>query len=350
MKKEHILVIRFSALGDVAMTVPVVHSLAKAYPELRITVLSKDFARPLFEDLAPNVNFMGADLKREYKGVKGLNALYRRLTAKNFTAIADFHNVLRSDYLRLRFNIDRYKVAHIIKDRSGRRRLVASTNKKLVQQESPFIKYADTLARLGYPVEVSFKSLFPEEGGNLNLLPALVGPKKNFETWIGIAPFAAHEGKIYPARLMWQVVKTLLDRSPHVRVFLFGKGQKEEETLAKWCNDDSRCVNVASCLETMQQELILMSHLDVMVSMDSANMHLASLTATPVVSIWGATHPLAGFMGWGQTIDNAVQLDLPCRPCSIFGNKPCMRGDYACLRNISPEQVVEKVEKVAFRK
>lgn len=349
MKKEHILVIRFSALGDVAMTVPVVYSLAKAYPELRITVLSRDFARTLFEDLAPNVNFMGADLKREYKGVKGLNALYRRLTAKNFTAIADFHNVLRSDYLRLRFNIDRYKVSHIIKNRSGRRRLVASTNKKLVQQESPFKKYADTLARLGYPVEVNFKSLFPEEGGNLNLLPALVGPKKNFETWIGIAPFAAHEGKIYPPRLMWQVVKALLDRSPHVRVFLFGKGQKEEETFAEWCNADSRCVNVASALETMQQELILMSHLDVMVSMDSANMHLASLTATPVVSIWGATHPLAGFMGWGQTIDNAVQLDLPCRPCSIFGNKPCMRGDYACLRNIAPEQVVEKVEKVVFR-
>jgi ADP-heptose:LPS heptosyltransferase len=96
----------------------------------------------------------------------------------------------------------------------------------------------------------------------------------------------------------------------------------------------------------MHQELILMSHLDVMISMDSSNMHLASLTNTPVVSIWGATHPYAGFMGWGQSEDNAVQIPLDCRPCSIFGQKPCLRGDYACMRNIAPETIVEKVEKV----
>lgn len=346
MKKEHILIIRFSALGDVAMSVPVVYSLAKTYPDIRITVLSRNYARTFFEDLAPNVSFMEADLMNEYHGVGGLNALYRRLTAKNFTAIADFHNVLRSDYLRLRFNLDRYRVAHIKKNKSGRRKLTATNNKRREQQDSPFKKYADVLERLGYPIEVNFKSLFPEEGGNLNLLPAIVGPKKNFETWIGVAPFAAHEGKVYPPRLMYQVVKALLQRHCHCRIFLFGRGEEEEKTFDEWCTADNRCINVSRHLETMQQELILMSHLDVMVSMDSANMHLASLVDTKVVSIWGATHPLAGFMGWGQTVDNAIQLDLPCRPCSIFGNKPCLRGDYACLRNIAPEQVLEQIERV----
>ena len=100
MKHEHILIIRFSALGDVAMTVPVVYSLARQYPHVRITVLSKAFARPFFENIAPNVGFMEADVKKEYHGVKGLNTLYRRLTAKKFTAIADLHNVIRSSYLR----------------------------------------------------------------------------------------------------------------------------------------------------------------------------------------------------------------------------------------------------------
>ena len=346
MRKEHILIIRFSALGDIAMAVPVVYSLAMAYPNVRITVLSRNFARTFFEDLAPNVNFMGADLKGEYHGVGGLNALYRRLTAKNFTAIADFHNVLRSDYLRLRFNIDRYSVAHIKKDRKGRKRLTATNNKRREQQLSPFKRYADVLARLGYPVEVNFKSIFPEEGGNLNLLPAIIGPKNDKETWIGVAPFAAHKGKIYPVRLMWQVVSGLLQRNGHCRVFLFGRGDEEEKTFDEWCQASNRCVSVVKHLETMYQELILMSHLDVMVSMDSANMHLASLVGTKVISIWGATHPLAGFMGWGQTVDDAVQLDLPCRPCSIYGNKPCLRGDYACLRNIAPEQVLERIEKV----
>ena len=94
----------------------------------------------------------------------------------------------------------------------------------------------------------------------------------------------------------------------------------------------------------MRTELNLMSHLDVMLAMDSGNMHLASLVGTPVVSVWGATHPYAGFMGWGQSEKNAVQISLPCRPCSIFGNKPCIRGDYACLRQITPNQIIEKVE------
>lgn len=97
-------------------------------------------------------------------------------------------------------------------------------------------------------------------------------------------------------------------------------------------------------------ELALMNRLDVMVSMDSANMHLASLAGVPVVSVWGATHPYAGFMGWGQSIGNAVQIDLPCRPCSIYGNKPCLRGDYFCMKNISPEQIVERTELVMNEK
>ena len=93
-------------------------------------------------------------------------------------------------------------------------------------------------------------------------------------------------------------------------------------------------------------ELALLSHLDTMVSMDSANMHLASITGVPVVSIWGATHPYAGFQGWGQEPSNFIQADMDCRPCSVYGNKPCLRGDYACLTRISPDTVAEKIESI----
>ena len=344
MRKDHILIIRFSALGDVAMAVPVVYSLAHTYPDLRVTVLSRSFARPFFEDLAPNVSFMEADLKREYHGIKGLNALYRRLTAKNFTAVADFHDVLRSEYLRLRFNVDRYKVAHIDKHRNGRRQLVRQKDKRLVQQPTPFQNYAEVLARLGYPVTLGFTSLFPPDGGNLNLLPAAIGPKKYYERWIGIAPFAAHAGKIYPLPLMRKVVDMIAERYPDARIFFFGRGEQEDQCFSQWCREIGHSVYVSRHLENMQQELILMSHLDLMVSMDSANMHMASLVGVPVVSIWGATHPFAGFMGWQQSPHNAVQVDLPCRPCSIYGNKPCLRGDFACMNNIRPEQVMERVD------
>jgi ADP-heptose:LPS heptosyltransferase len=344
MRKEHILVIRFSALGDVAMMVPVVWSLAQQYPDIRITVLSRKFARPLFDDLAPNVNFMEADLSKEYHGVRGLNALYRRLVAKQFTKVADLHNVIRSEYLRLRFNLGRYRVEHLIKNRSQRRKLVSGKHDKRVPLPSSFENYAAVFERLGYSVDIkNFRSIFPEEGGNLNLLPAIFGPKKSFEQWIGIAPFAAHEGKVYPPRLMEQVIFRLIQQYPNGRIFLFGRGEEEEKFFQLWCAQYRQCTFVAKHCEGMYQELILMSHLNVMLSMDSANMHLASLTGIPVVSVWGATYPMAGFLGYNQDPENAIQIDLECRPCSIYGNKPCQRGDYACLQNIPPERIVDRI-------
>ena len=402
-------------MGDVAMTVPVVKSLAQQYPDLRITVLSKPFARTLFDGLAPNVSFMGADIKGEYHGIKGLNALYRRLTAKNFTAIADLHSILRSSYLRMRFNFDRYRVAHIDKHRAMRRALTATNNKQLVQLPTPFEGYADVLAQLGYPVNINFTSIFPPEGGDLKLIaPFINGKSKSGEAkalskeekalgeetacegaeakilsegaegkrekekvlseeaegkreeekvlsekeeeevkaeslkprgekWIGIAPFAAHKGKIYPLEKMERVIELLLEREPNCRIFLFGGGAEERELLTQWESRHDRCT--CALLDSLYNELVLMSHLDTMVSMDSANMHLASLTGTRVVSVWGATHPFAGFMGWNQSPADAVQTTLPCRPCSIFGNKPCLHGDYPCLNSITPEEIVERVLK-----
>ena len=348
MKKDHILVIRFSALGDVAMVVPVVYSLAKQHPDIRITVLSRAPFRPLFENLAPNIGFMGADLKREYKGLRGLNALYRRLTAKQFTAIADLHSVLRSEFLRLRFNMSRCRVEHINKHRKGRRKLTSNNNKQLIQQPTPFQNYVEVFERLGYSINIQFTSIFatsPTGKGDLSLLPeSILSPLTSHPSpLIGIAPFAAHEGKIYPTSLMHEVIRQLTQQHPKARIFLFGRGEKEDQHFTKWCKEFPACVFVSQHLQSMSEELILMSHLDVMLSMDSANMHLASLTGIPVVSIWGATHPFAGFMGWNQTKDNAVQADLDCRPCSIFGQKPCKRGDYACMNMIKPEIVVEKI-------
>ena len=221
--------------------------------------------------------------------------------------------------------------------------LLNGGGKVLRQLPTPFEGYADVLARLGYPVKVEFDSIFPPDGGDMSLIAQRVEPKGEGERWYGIAPFAAHRGKVYDPERMERVVELLLERDPRCRVFLFGGGQEERQTLDAWERRHDRCVCASTLLSGLYQELVLMSHLDTMVSMDSANMHLASLTGTRVVSVWGATHPLAGFTGWNQKPSDAVQLDLPCRPCSIYGNKPCLRGDYACLTGIAPEAIADKV-------
>jgi len=206
MKTEHLLIIRFSAMGDVAMTVPVVCALAKRYPDLRITVLSRPFARTFFDDMAPNVGFMAADLQGDEHGIKGLNALYRRLSAKHFTAIADLHNTLRSKYLRMRFNLSRNHVEHINKHKHGKRLLTAELNKRFLQQPTAFQNYADVFERLGYPIDLAEANPRLACFTNLSLLPDHLQQKPAGQHWIGIAPYAAHKGKIYPQELMEKVL------------------------------------------------------------------------------------------------------------------------------------------------
>lgn len=338
-----ILVLRFSALGDVAMTVPVIHSLATQYPQHEIIILSRGMMQPLFQRLPANVRFVAADLSGRHKGIAGLNQLYATLKELEIDAVADLHRVLRSRYLSFRFQLSGTAVAAICKGRAGKRQLTRRQHKVLEEQKSSFQRYADVFAALGYPVSLQFTSLYGAQRGDFAEIAGVVEPKGT-DKWIGIAPFAKHAGKIYPMELQEQVVAHFAANSM-VKVFLFGGGKEEQEVFDRWTKKYPSVTSLVGKLN-LSTELHLMSYLDVMLSMDSANMHLASLVGIPVVSIWGATHPYAGFMGWKQQSDHALQLDLSCRPCSVYGQKPCFRGDYACLKQITPQQVIEKIERI----
>ncbi len=345
MKK--LLIIRFSAMGDVAMTVPVIHACAMENPQLQITILSRGFLKPLFTRMPANVQFRGVDLKKDYRGFAGLCRLFGELKREGYDAVADFHDVLRSKFLRTCFLLSGARVAHIQKGRKEKKQLTQSDNKVMKPLKTSFQRYADVLTHLGLCFTQKFVSIFPTGKGELSEVLAVTG-EKGADKWVGIAPFAAHKGKKYPLDLMEEVIVRLMDL-PHTRVFVFGSGQEGREVGERWergfsTNGLGRVTSVIGKLK-MEGELVLISHLDAMISMDSANMHLASLVATPVVSVWGATHPYAGFLGWNQKEEDVVQVDLPCRPCSVYGNKPCMRNDYACLYNITPESVVERLKK-----
>ena len=337
-----ILVIRFSAIGDVAMTVPIVYSLAQQYPEHEITVLSRSVLQPIFSELPSNVHFLGVDLKSEYEGFSGLNRLYRELKQYRFDYVADFHNVLRTKYLGLRFRLDGTSVATINKGRAGKRKLVRKNNKVFERQKSMFQLNADVLDKLNLPILANFDSIYGEHKGDFSKIKGTVGDKN--ESWLGIAPFAKHKGKVYPIDKMEQVVAHL-SKDNRVKIFLFGGGASEKEVLDSWVNKYPSVISLIGKLN-MEKELILMSYLDLMVSMDSANMHLASLVNTPVLSIWGATHPYAGFLGWKQLPTNTIQVeDLTCRPCSVYGDKECYRGDYACFERIAPQTIINRIER-----
>ena len=333
MKK--LLIIRFSALGDIAMTVPVVYDLATQYPDLDITMLSREMARPLFDRLPDNVHFLAADLNGRHKGLIGLCRLWRDARMNDFDYIADFHDVLRTWWLRAEGRLHCKKVAKIDKGRKGKKTLTRQKNKVFAQQDTSFVRYAKVLEQLGFPTKPQFVKL--------DYSSFCETQKATNETWIGIAPFAKHPAKVYPMEKMEEVIKALSQRD-NTTIFLFGGGKEEKRNIAELC-DKYPNLQAAQSQHGLAGELALMGQLDVMLSMDSANMHLASLVGTRVVSIWGGTHPFAGFLGWNQKKSDCVQLDLPCRPCSVYGNKPCLRGDYACLNGIVPSQILEKLGK-----
>ena len=221
---KRLLVVRFSAMGDVAMTVPVLYSLATQYPELEITVLSRANFRPLFEKLPENVTFRAADLRGKHKGILGLTRLFRELRPYKFDAIADLHNVLRTRFLRTCFWLYGKKTASIQKGRKEKKQLVRSVNKIRKPLKTSFTRYEEVFTRLGLPLTLHFSSIYGEGKGNFELIRPLTGEKKQ-EKWVGIAPFAQHTGKIYPLPLMEKVV-ALLNAKSGIRLFFLRWRQK----------------------------------------------------------------------------------------------------------------------------
>ena len=331
---RHILVIRLSAMGDVAMTVSAVGALRKQYTDLKISVLTTPFFQPFFREV-PDVDFVPFDKKGRYKGFFGMFRLWKEV--RRVDAVADLHNVLRSKMFRKLFRLSGSRIATIDKGRHDKKALTRFEDKILKPLEPTIHRYADVFGRLGFPVDIP-----PHAERKILPIPQLFGCKQN--TWIGIAPFAQHEGKRYPPKRMEQVIDRLSCDGRHT-LFIFGGGPEEQAVADVWATKFPNTVSAVGKIK-LTQELDLISNLDCMVSMDSSAMHMASLYAVPVVSIWGATHPYAGFLGWGQAMENVVQIDLPCRPCSVYGNKLCRYGDYRCMYNIDPQRIIEKIRRV----
>lgn len=342
----HYLVIRLSAIGDVAMTIPVVYSAARLNTEDKFTVLTQAFLIPLFRNLPENVDVIGINTRTTEHSLPGLLKFTSALLHYPFDAVLDLHDVLRTVIIRTLFRLKGRKVYVVDKARIERHRLTDRKNTHKRPLRPMIERYADVFRKAGLAYQSIFRSLYQDVPADTAFFSELGGKDK--KVWLGIAPFAKHRGKIYPLEQMEQVVATLSAKED-TYVYLLGGRGKEADLLQQWAGKYANTECVAGRFP-LDQELALISHLDLLICMDSANMHFASLVATPVLSIWGATHPYAGFYGYRQHPDYAVQLPMLCRPCSIFGQRPCSRGDWACMSSIEPAAIVNKVDYILSSK
>jgi ADP-heptose:LPS heptosyltransferase len=335
-----VLIIRLSAIGDVAITIPVVYAVAKDNPQDSFTMLTQTFLKPLFVNPPSNLTVIGIDTKTTEKSLAGFLRYAWMLRNHHFDIVIDLHNVIRSWLVDFIFRLSGKKIYIVDKYRKEKRQLTSRPPKTIRPLRPVIERYADVFRKAGFRFEIKLTSLFSEHTIDKTDFETLFGTKKG--RWIGIAPFARHKGKIYPLEKMEQVVKVLSEQSAHT-IFLIGSAGEEEALLERWEQKYSQVINVANRRLSLDKVLALISMLDVMVCMDSANMHFSSLVDTDVISIWGATHPYLGFNGYRRREDLSIQVDLPCRPCSGYGAKPCYRGDWVCLNRITPEQIISKI-------
>ena len=332
---KHIAVIRLSAMGDVAMTVPVIRAFVAQHPDVKITVISRPFFKPFF-DTVPEVHFFPIDLEKKHKGILGLFRLFKELKERDVAELADLHNVLRSKMLTFFFKMCGLKTATVDKGRAGKKELTRAENKIFKPLPTMVQRHQEVFEKLGFPVDLR-NPKFPEFPQN---------PAKQNDKWIGIAPFAQYESKVYPLDLMQRVID-LLAQNQQYKIFLFGGGKKEIALLDEMAEGKINVENLAGKVK-LPQELEIISNLDVMLSMDSGNAHIAAMLGTKVITLWGATHPYAGFAPFNQPLENALTSNrgkYPLLPTSIYGNKT-VAGYQDAMRTISPESVVEKIKTI----
>ncbi|MEG2240256.1 MAG: glycosyltransferase family 9 protein [Alistipes sp.] len=326
------LVIRMSAMGDVAMLPHALRALKDAYPTLKITVATKLIFKPFFEGLG--VEIMPVDPQETHHSIKGMYKLACEVRKMGIDGVADVHDVLRSKIFRLALCLRGVKMAHIDKGHFEKWMRLKSGETCAVPLKHTVIRYCDTFRKLGYQFDDPTPATKP-------LRPNPMGEKTG--TWIGFAPFSAQTGKTYPIAQSREAMRLLCER--YDRVFIHSGGGDE----GAFAQEMERLYPNATALYgkvKLDGEIDLISHLDCVVSMDSLVMHLAALVATPVVSVWGATHPSLGFLGYGCGEAGVLQIDMPCRPCSVYGKQACKYGDYRCLREITPQMIADRVSQV----
>jgi ADP-heptose:LPS heptosyltransferase len=232
------------------------------------------------------------------------------------------------------------KVAFTDKGRKEKKEVTRPVNKILRPLPTVFERHANVFSTLGFPIEL-LNPTFPEKSKLASEILSVVGDK--IEKWIGIAPFAQHDSKAYPLDLMQKVIHQLVEKTNY-RILLFGGGKKEIEALELISKSHKNVISVAGKLK-FNQEIQLISNLDVMLSMDSGNGHIAAILGVKTITLWGATHPYLGFSPFHQPEENSLVSDrnlYPKLPTSIYGNKKVV-GYEDAMRTISPESIVEKV-------
>jgi ADP-heptose:LPS heptosyltransferase len=339
-----LLIIRTSAMGDVALTTPVLRGMREQYPGVELVMLTRSGFKPFFSSIS-GLRLFFPDLENRHKGFPGLIRLFKDINRQSkIDYVIDLHDVLRSKILRFFFMLTGVPAAVIDKGRRGKRSLISGKNKFRLKHSVE--RYCDVFAKAGFSVTPS-KNKWIVPSPDIVLKDGFISEMQGVIN-IGVAPYAKHKLKMWPENNMI-LLTGLISEKHKCKFWLFGGNEDFEKlTVLQTKIPGSTCLAGKISLD---EELLFMSKLNLMIAMDSSNMHMAALVGTKVISIWGGTDPLGGFSAWMQPDNFSIRIpveELTCRPCTIYGKGECKRGDFACMNWLTPEIVFQKIEKLVF--
>ena len=316
------------------MTVPVISVLRSTHPEIKITLLTTRFFSTLYNQI-PEINFLYFESK--HKTLRGLFCLSRKINKINPDFIIDLHDVLRTKILRL-FLINKFgNTAVVNKGRKEKKLLIRGIKSEPLK--SMHCRYAETFEPLNIKINIDDFSYYKK----IKIAHHHYAFNSNNKL-IGIAPFARHKCKEYSINNIINFIDSL-DKS--WQILIFGAPGNEEQKIIKLCNNKSNR-HVISSNYNLEQQMAIMSNLDVMISMDSANGHIASLFGIDVITIWGATHPNSGYGPLNQPKENSIVPDLnkyPDLPVTIYGSD-CPADYVEAINTIKCERILERLNKI----
>lgn len=341
------LIVRYSQIGDVIIAIPVIYSLAKQYPEEHFTVLTNSKFEGIFQQMPSNVTLLPMIYRKKKGAFRGINYLFDRyflllkiFFSKKYDKVALLQNGTFEDQLKKLLALKGSQIASIdLKNFLSKEKLTSNGKSESINQ-----LYIKTLSEIGYKgIQANFDiSFYKNKEKQIALLQKnQLGIKKQL---IGIAPFSRLKAKVYPLERMESVIAYFKDKSD-IQLVIFGGGNDEKMVAEKWQNKYSNVTSLIGKL-SFDDELLMIASLNVMLTMDSANLHLASLVETPAISIWGPSHPKLGYYPCNQPISNTIWKGLACSPCSFWGENPCLqKRQYACM-DIDPQIIITRIENI----
>ena len=331
---SHILIIRLSAFGDVAMTVPAISVLRDNHPGVKITILTTEFFSTLYNQI-PNINFLF--FKPKHKSIYGLFHLSRQIMQINPDHIIDLHDVLRTKILRIFLAFKFNRILIIDKGRKEKKSLINGTIFRRLKTMHQ--RYADVFSLEKMNIDLELFNTYSKININNKIHEFDLNKRL-----IGIAPFAGHNCKEYSLANILKLIDLI---GPSYQILIFGAPGEEEKKIKKISQEKTN-THIISSNYSLSEQMAVISNLDVMISMDSANGHIASLFGVNVITIWGATHPFTGYSPFNQPNKNSIIPDLkkfPKVPVTIYGSK-CPKDYHNAINSIRPEIIFKRVKQI----